>query len=331
MEPKILQTSSGSAPDDASNVDGDAKARVVRVSLAIAKPVPAEVPVGADVMLQVTVACAAGSDLRGGRVNILAQEQVVASRELIEYRDGCNETDEFAVPAPDRLGEFTWTLLFPRQQIAGVAYQESSLPVSFRTKPLRTSLAVWEVPSPVQIGDRFPIKVGAKSSGACALGGAKIDILDETGAKIGHGTLGDAPLAGTSALYWSEIGLAAPPRTGMFSWTATIAAEELKVPHAGASTTFSFVAVKPPEHRLTVKVIECASAAPLEDVQVGLGPYRAATDAAGLAQIETPAGNYRLAVWKSGFEAPPLSIEIAADTRVQVELKRLPEEVKVWD
>ena len=64
---------------------------------------------------------------------------------------------------------------------------------------------------------------------------------------------------------------------------------------------------------------------------MGFGPYRAATDAAGLAQIETPAGNYSLAVWKSGFEASPMAIEIAADTHVQVELKRLQEEITVWD
>jgi hypothetical protein len=226
MEPKVLQTPPGSDPDNASNI-GDAEARTVRVSVAIAKPVPAEVPVGADVPLQVKVSCAAGSDLRGGCVNILAQEQVVASRQLIEYRDGCNETDEFAVRAPDRLGEFSWTLFFPRQQIEGIAYLESSLPVSFRTRPHRTSLAVWEVPSPVLIGDRFRIKVGAKKWARASLA-ARTSISLTTGAKIGHGTLGDTPLAGTSALL-GEIGTPPAPGGDVFL-TATIAAQERKCP-----------------------------------------------------------------------------------------------------
>jgi hypothetical protein len=72
------------------------------------------------------------------------------------------------------------------------------------------------------------------------------------------------------------------------------------------------------------------AAAPIQDVQVALGPYRAATDKAGRAHIETPAGTYDLAVWKSGFEAAPKTIEVTADLSVRVELTRLPEEVKAW-
>jgi hypothetical protein len=205
------------------------------------------------------------------------------------------------------------------------------LPVPMSTKPYRTSLAVWAVPSPVWIADRFAVMVGVKSSGACALAGAKVEILDESGAKVGDGVLGDTPLSGTAALFWAQIGLTAPPRDGMFRWSAAFAAAGLSLPHLGSSAAFSFIAANRPEYKLTVKVVESACAAPIEDVQVALGPYRAATDKAGLAYIETPAGKYDLAAWKPGFEAAPKTVEVTANLSVQFELTRLAEELKVWD
>ena len=54
------------------------------------------------------------------------------------------------------------------------------------------------------------------------------------------------------------------------------------------------------------------------------------TVAIALALLEAPAGEFELAVWKSGFEAVPRTVEIVADTSVEVEMIRLPEELKVW-
>jgi hypothetical protein len=311
-----------------SPIDGGAEAH--RVTLEMVQPVAAEVPVGTAVALQVKAADAAGRDLRGGVVEIIAADRKVTAT-LIDYRDGVNTTDELALTAPEQLGAFSWRLFFPRQDLNEVAYAESALAVAFRTTPHQTSLAVWAVPSPVRIGARFSIKVGAKSSGGCALDGAQVEIRDQTGADIARGTLGAAPWPDTGALYWAEINLTAPPQDGMFVWSAAFAAQDLKLPHAGASTTFSFAVVKPPEHRLTIEAIERETGTPIEDAQVSLGPYRAATDGAGMASLDAPAGPYRLAVWKPGFEAAPTILEIAADTLVQIELKRLPEEVRVWD
>ena len=99
-----------------------------------------------------------------------------------------------------------------------------------------------------------------------------------------------------------------------------------RAPPRSASPT-----VRPPEHRLTVKVTESEGAAPLADVQVALGPYRASTDAAGLARLEIPAGQFGLAVWKSGFEGAPKTVEIAGDVALQVEMTRVPQEPEIWE
>jgi hypothetical protein len=301
------------------------------VSLALITPLPAKVPVGCALGLKVRASSPSGSDLGGGRIELVAADAVLAGGTLAELRGGGNETAELAVTAPDRLGAFSWRLVFPRQEIGGIAYAESTLPLAFRTRPHQTSLAVWDIPSPVPVGSRFRIKVGAKSSGECTLAGAAIDIRDAGGTRLGQGTLGEAPLPGTSALYFAEIELAAPVQEGTASWTAVFAADDAKLPHLGASATFGVMAVRPPAHRLTVTVVEAESHAPIENVQIGFGPYRAATDAAGRAELATAAGTYELSVRKPEFEAAPLTLDIDEDKSVEVALTPLPKERTAWD
>jgi hypothetical protein len=255
----------------------------------------------------------------------------VATAGLIAFRDNFNETVAFTVTAPVRVEAFDWTIRFPPQEIDGIAYEGSALPVSSQTRPHETSLAVWSIPSPVRVADRFAVTVGAKSSGACALSGAKIEIRDETGTPQGQGILGDTPWPGTDALYWTAIALAGPSRRGPQCWSVTFAATELELPHLGSSAELGFTAVRPPEHRVAVAVTESNAAVPVEETQIALGPFRAATDKAGLAYIEVPGGTYDLAAWKSGFEPASRTVEIAADVSVQLELIRRPQEPTAWD
>ena len=311
------------------SADPHAATRAV-LSLELAEPVPSEVPVGADVVLQVRVSGAA-CDLSGGRIEVVASEEIVATAELIAFRDNFNETAAFMVTAPAGVGAFSWTIRFPPREIDGIAYEASALLVSSQTRPHQTSLAVWSVPSPVQMADRFAVTVGAKSSGACALGGAKIEIRNETGAPVGEGILGDTPWPGTDALYWTEITLAGPSREGLQRWSVAFVATDLGLPHLGSSAEFGFTAIRPPEHRVTVAVTESDVATPVAETQIALGPYRAATDKAGMAHIEVPGGTYDLAGWKSGFEPASRTVEIAADVSVQLRLMRRPKEMTVWD
>jgi hypothetical protein len=302
----------------------------VAVTLELAEPIPPEVPVGSELRLRVRVLGAA-CELRGRCIEIMAGEDIIASAALAASGDDLGATAAFALRAPDAVEAFTWNIRLPPQEIDGVVYGESVLAISSHTRPHRTSLAVWAVPSPVRMGDRFAIIVGSKSSGACALGGAKVAIRDDAGAVVGEGVLGETPWPGTDALYWTEIILDAPRREGWLCWSVAFAATDHALPHVGSSAEFSFTAVRPPEHRVAVTVTESCVAAPVEETQVALGPYRAATDKTGTAHIEVPAGTYDLAVWKSGFEAASRTVEITADASIAFELIRLPEELTAWD
>jgi hypothetical protein len=178
----------------------------------------------------------------------------------------------------------------------------------------------------VVTGQPFAIKVGAKSTAGCDLTGKRIAVCDEAGVVLASDVLGDTPWPGTSALYWTELALVAPAEAGMFSWSVKFDAADLAVPHHGASSRFSIAIVNPPEHRLTVKVVEQETAAPIENAQVRLGAYRAATGGSGLAELMLPKGSYDLDVWKSGYEAPTTTIAIDTDVTVEVAIAAVPEE-----
>jgi hypothetical protein len=256
----------------------------------------------------------------------------VAEPPLVVHREGFNETAAVTVVAPEGLGEQSLSVVFPCQEIGGSAYVESVLAVTFRTVPYKTSLAVWAVPSPLPIGGPFSVTMGAKSSGACELNGARVEILDEADIiVVGRGTLGAIPWPGTVGLYWTQITLTAPPAEETFSWRAAFPAQEIGLAHDASSATFGFTTVKRPEHRLTVKVTESEGAAPIADVEIALGPYRATTGASGLASLDIPAGQFGLAVWKSGLEGALTTVDITGDVELQVVMTRVPQEPAIWD
>ena len=64
----------------------------------------------------------------------------------------------------------------------------------------------------------------------------------------------------------------------------------------------------------------------IADAQLRLGPYRAATDDAGFAEVDLPGGVYDLSVWKVGYEAPARTVDLNGDASVEVEVVALPEE-----
>jgi hypothetical protein len=244
---------------------------------------------------------------------------VMMMSELATYTDTINETKDFALRAPEDVGEYAWSVLFPRHETEKCVHEENSLPISFTTKPHTISMAVWDVPSPVVMNSSFKVKVGIKCSAMCQLTGHLVEIRNEAGDGVGEGTLGEAPWPGTSSLYWTEVALAAPPSEGVPSWTVRFAAEELALAHEATSAAFTFRTAKAPENRVTIKIIAKGTGVALEDVEVRLGAYEVFTDERGLTTVEVPKGTYDLTIRKDGYEAQPITVEVSDDVTVQVE------------
>jgi hypothetical protein len=188
----------------------------------------------------------------------------------------------------------------------------------------QTSLAVWDIPPAVAAGERFSVKLGAKSSAGCALGGCRAEVRDEAGTMLGSGRLSDAPWPETSGLYWIEIELIAPQQPGPVTLLARVEPAEFNEPHDGASSPFAVSVVARAAHLLCVTVV--SGGGPVDEAYIRIGPYRATTDAGGVARLSLATGDYELVVWKAGYDTTPVRLAIAADAAVQVEARALPED-----
>jgi hypothetical protein len=305
--------------------------RTHSTNVELSEPAPPELAVGSDLVLKIKVSCPAGCDLRAMPVTVTGPDGRPVPIEPNAGHDRISETSEVALhditlKAPEQVGEHVWSVRFLPYRSEDVLHEECTLPICVRTKPHGTSLAVWAVPSPVVVGERFCIKVGAKSAAGCELSAKKILISDQSDTVIAQGSLRDTPWPGTSALYWTEVEVPAPSEEGMFWCAVNFAAADLETPHEGASSKFSVAIVRPPEHRLTIEVFEQDTKAPIADAQVRLGAYRAATDASGRAQVAMPSGTYDLTVWKVGYEAPGRTVDIRGDLGIRVEAAIVPPE-----
>ena len=300
----------------------------------MSQSVPAEIAAGTDVIVRIKVSCPEGCDLRGLPVRVMQASTRICTSVLAMHHGSINETEHFAVKVPEQVGKHDWTILFPRHEIDGTVHEEGCLVVSFATKPHVTSMAVWDVPSPVVMNRSFRVKVGVRCSSACSLAGQLIEVRDDGGTQIGEGRLGETLWPGTSALYVADLELAAPAVEGTLAWSACFPATQPGLPHEPVSALFSFRTTRPPEHRITVKVTDKNTEAPLDNVDVRLGSYGAVTDAHGMASLELPGGTYNLDAWKVGYDTRPRTVEVGQDLMIQVEAvcspEKDPDDERVW-
>ncbi len=298
---------------------------VHKTSLSLVKEAPAELDAGTDMTLKVQVACSAGCDLRGHLVRLVNQDGIAVNEiELTGFDGTANETGEFLAKAPTQPGEYAWTAAFIAQEKEGVLHEGSSTPFSLRVIPHAPSIAVWDIPFPVVTGSRFQVKVGVSCSAGCKLTGQEIEISNHQGARVGTGVLGEEPWPGTSALYWAEVQLSAPGAEGYYDWTVKLPQSHMDLPHNASAYTWAFGTARPPEHIVTVQVVDEETQAPVPKAQLTLHatgvPYRSVTDDQGVGRFNVPQGEYTLYVMKRHYKDPQLAVAVAGDLTVKVDL-----------
>ena len=300
-----------------------------QTKMEMAQPAPPEVYAGTHMLLRVKVSCASGCDLRGKRVRIKGADSSVAIDVALDsFQEQVNETDEFKIKAPLEPGRYTYIAVFPPQQEEGVLHEESSAPFSFTVKQHVTSIAVWDVPSPVALNASFRIKAGVKCSAGCKLTGTQIDVYDENGEKVASAALGEIPVQQTSALYWAEVELRAPDAERRYTWAVRFPEPDLDLPHDQASHTFGFTTARPPEHVVTVEVIDKDTQTPRKNARVTLqasgAAYRKLTDDTGVARIDVPKGKYILYVMVPTYQDFQTTVDVASDAVIKAQLSAAP-------
>jgi hypothetical protein len=167
------------------------------------------------------------------------------------------------------------------------------------------------------------MKVGISCPSGCSLAGTTIEIRDERGAAVGGGRVGPELWPGSFALHWVELEAAAPDAEGDHTWS--MHATPPDAAHAPLEGTVRVLASRPPEHRLTIEVIEQGSGIPLGDVELRVGVFRATTNEAGRAHVDVPGGTYDVHAWKIGYDLLSTTTHVAGDTTMHLEAVVTPE------
>src|ERR1041385_2447682 len=109
------------------------------------------------------------------------------------------------------------------------------------------SLAVWDVPMPVVDGEKFSIKIGAKSASGRPLAGSRVEVSDASGAVVATGTLGQAPWPETEALYWVAVTMPAPTQQQVAEYAVRVVPNAGEPADSAVATRFSIVVAAKPE------------------------------------------------------------------------------------
>ncbi|MEI6874116.1 MAG: carboxypeptidase-like regulatory domain-containing protein [Spirochaetota bacterium] len=300
------------------------QAKAHETSVTIVQLAIAELDSGAEIHVSVRLSCTDFCDLRGRAIKIVAADGKSEEVLLTTFNGAENSTDDFVLKVPDVPGSYAWTAMFPEQESGGIPHLEGSAPFSFVFKPHGISVAVWDIPLPVVVGAAFTVKIGVRCSANCRLAGKTIDIHDHEGAKIATATLGALPWPGTDALYWADVELEAPKAEGYNQRTVKFAEADLERPHESASAGFGFLTAGPPEHRVSVEVVDQATDAPIVNADVILHPYRAYSDEQGVATIRVPKGHYEVYISESGKQTFRKPLDVADDATVKAVLLAIP-------
>ena len=187
-------------------------------------------------------------------------------------------------------------------------------------EPHTTSIVAWDMPSAIEVGARFKMKVGIKCSHECDLTNREFRIYDHHGAQVACAMLPTDRWPGTTGLHVAEVELEAPTEEGLHTWSIKAQNLEEGVPHAEASVIFGVRVVSHPEYLVTVETVDRVDQTPLRGARVVMHPYRAVTDGRGIAVVRVAKGSYTLFVSQTRYVTFGLPVEVTADMTTRAEL-----------
>ena len=292
-----------------------------RVQLQVALSA-AEVDAGSSITATVSCACSEGCDLTGHAVSIRdAEGGEIAAASLVAGDDA--DAAQIIFRAPRTVGEHRLlAVLLPSGETAG-ANEAAPHEFTLVTRAHATSINVWRIPPAVGAGERFEFTVGVRCSSACDLGGTAIEVATNDGAPVATAVLGADHWPETAALHYANVSAIAPQRPGRAPFRVTIAAGG-EPPHAAGVAEFSVNVVPAAEHEVTVTVLDGEAKAPIPNAQIVLHPYRAVTDAAGVARLRVAHGSYKLQVSGKTFIPGLRDVTVAQSMAISTELVRQP-------
>ncbi|MCL2137679.1 MAG: hypothetical protein FWH40_09250 [Coriobacteriia bacterium] len=190
-----------------------------------------------------------------------------------------------------------------------------------------TSMAVWDVPDPVESQSVFTVRVGAKCSNGCSIARTLVSIFD-AGRQLGSGYLGEAVFSDKLDLYWADIEVVAPVEAGHYQWEAVLSASEAEsaasgeaaAVHLQATARFNVNVALAAEHSLTVTIVGQDTQEAPGRTRVILLPYRGYANENGVYTAKVAAGTYELLLVADRYDDFRATIDITGETEFRAEL-----------
>jgi hypothetical protein len=284
---------------------------------------PDEADAGTDITLKVQLAYSGKDDLCAPRVSIRDGEGAeLAQAELIEAEDDdAYVSEDIVVAAPRSAGEYVFRAVVLVPDKDGALQELAASDVPIVVKAHQAALNVWDTPSAIVAGSHFKFMVGVRCSAGCCLAGQGLAIVDQQGAQVGEAKLGSEIWPETDALYVAEVEAEAPASAGAHQWEVRTAAWDCELPHEAGAAVVSLRVVAAPDCEVTVEAVDKEQQTPIKDARVTMHPYRATTDANGVARVKVTKGYYEIFVSAAKYVSVSTSAEVTADMITRAELE----------
>lgn len=263
---------------------------------------------GPLVGLDIVVAAADGAEC--GRVAIALDEDRVPAIEPLE------------IDAPAAPGLHRWRARLDLPEPGeGEEPLEVGTDLEVTVAAHRPSVTVWDLPPVVEAGRPFRLRLGIKCPHGCPSAGWGFVVRDAGGQEVARGAVGEETWPGTAGLHHAELALTAPAAPGLVVWTLEAEGRTEPCAHVAHAAALRLNVGRPAEHRLRIAVVDGVTGAPVARARVVAHPYRAMTDALGVAELAMPAGRYRLVVSGKPYFAMSREAELAGDLDLRVEMQ----------
>ena len=272
----------------ASDADASSRAADAAAARVVVWDVPAAIERGSRFTVRIGLTCSDARRPDGWQVEVRdheggSRETTTVGEEPWPGTDALYHA-EIALVAPEAEGLYTWEA----SAVTGAA---------------------------AATGDRSATGGTAEPSGVTATGGtAEPSRVAETGGAAEPGGVAAAGGAAEPGRVATAGGAAEP--------SGAVEPDGAADAHTGGRARFGVRVVSAPSCRVTVVALDAASRTPVEGARVVAHPYRAVTDERGMAELQIPAGEYRLFV--SGRGCIPFRFDgtVTADTTIRAELEQ---------
>lgn len=280
---------------------------------------PKEAFPGTNATLKVEVTCEEDFQLTGQRLSLVdsAGEELAQAVLGTDLGTSHGATLEFCAPRTVGTHELKVKLISKTGQnyVPEVAADLSITVVSHLV-----TVSAWKVPSAIVAGESARVFVGAKCSSNRSLASIPVVVRDHTGQQVWAGALSENTWPGTTALYFTEVDMIAPPDQGEYTWQ--VEASGLGDESSNVKETFEFLVrtVPAPEVEVSVVAKDHSTGDPVPGLQVVIHPYRAVTDKDGAARIKVVKGTYKLFVTGLNYVGFQTVVDVDADVTIDAEL-----------